>query len=218
MVIAVTNLKGGVGKSTIAQNLAVCFAHKNLSVCLVDTDTQLQVGNDWGKDRSPDLPKIQIEVVHQDEISKRVLALKSAFDLVIIDGTPALFELSSRAVLLSDVVLIPILPSIEEVRTLERFLQKYDEARLTKESLGGKVQAFIVLNKYSENLRLDRDVREILPKFGVPLLETRLANRVAYREAKIEGRGVVEYSDPKAKDEMSRLTSEISQILMDIEG
>lgn len=218
MVIAVTNLKGGVGKSTIAQNLAVCFAHKGLSVCLVDTDTQLQVGNDWGKDRSADLPKIQIEVVHQDEISKRVLALKSAFDLVVIDGTPALFELSSRAVLLSDVVLIPILPSIEEVRTLERFLQKYDEARLTKESLGGKVQAFIVLNKYSENLRLDRDVREILPKFGVPLLETRLANRVAYREAKIEGRGVIEYSDPKAKDEMNRLTAEISQILIDIEG
>lgn len=217
MVISITNLKGGVGKSTVAQNLAVCFAHKGLSVCLVDTDTQLQVGNDWGKDRGSDLPPIQIEVVHQDEISKRVLSLKNQFDLVIIDGTPALFELSSRAVLLSDLVIIPILPSIEEVRTLERFLQKYDEARLTKESLGGRVQAYILLNKYSETLRIDRDVREILPKFGVPLLETRLANRVAYREAKIEGRGVVEYSDPKAKEEMNRLADEVGAILIELD-
>ncbi len=218
MVISITNLKGGVGKSTIAQNLAVCFAHKKLSVCLVDTDTQLQVGNDWGKDRGADLPPIYIEVVHQDEISKRVLALKNQFDLVIIDGTPALFELSSRAVLLSDMVLIPILPSIEEVRTLERFLHKYDEARLTKESLGGRVQAYIVLNKYSETLRIDRDVSEIIPKFGVPVLKTKLANRVAYREAKIEGRGVAEYSDPKARDEMNRLADEVGRILIDLEG
>lgn len=213
MVISITNLKGGVGKSTIAQNLAVCFAHKGLSVCLVDTDIQLQVGADWASDRGPDLPPIHTEIVHQDDISKRVLALKQAYNMVIIDGTPALFELSSRAVLLSDIVLIPILPSLEEVRTLERFLRKYDEARMTKESIGGSVQAYIVLNKFSETIRLDRDVLELVPRFGVPLLQTRLANRVAYREAKIEGKGVIEHTDNKARDEMQRLADEVAVIL-----
>ena len=32
MVISVTNLKGGVGKSTVAQNMAVGFAHKKHEV------------------------------------------------------------------------------------------------------------------------------------------------------------------------------------------
>ena len=213
MIISITNLKGGVGKSTIAQNLAVCFANKGLDVALVDTDTQLLVSKDWSTDRPDDVPKLHVEVVDQDEISKKVLALKQQHNVVVIDGTPALFELSSRAVLLSDLVVIPILPSLEEVRTLERFLKNYEEARLTKESIGGKVQACIVLNKYNDNIRIDRDVADILPKFGIPVLETKLKNRVAYRECKIEGKGVIEYSDPKAAAEMQSLADEVAAML-----
>ena len=37
MVISVTNLKGGVGKSTVAQNMAVGFAHKKYKVCILAT-------------------------------------------------------------------------------------------------------------------------------------------------------------------------------------
>lgn len=213
MIISVTNLKGGVGKSTIAQNLAVCFAHKGLSVALVDTDTQLLVSKDWHDDRTDDLPTISMMVVDQDEISKQVLALKKKHNVVIIDGTPALFELSSRAVLLSDLVVIPILPSLEEVRTLERFLKNYEEARLTKESIGGKVEAAILLNKFNKNIRIDRDVAEIVPKFGIPVLETKLKDRVAYRECKIDGKGVIEYTDKKAKKEMQDMADEIAALL-----
>ena len=39
MVIGITNLKGGVGKTIVSQNIAVCLANQNYSVCLVDTDT-----------------------------------------------------------------------------------------------------------------------------------------------------------------------------------
>jgi chromosome partitioning protein len=37
--IGITNLKGGVGKTTLSTNLAVCFAHMGYSVCIVDSDT-----------------------------------------------------------------------------------------------------------------------------------------------------------------------------------
>jgi len=38
MIISISSLKGGVGKSTIAQNLAVCFAHQGYTVCIADAE------------------------------------------------------------------------------------------------------------------------------------------------------------------------------------
>ena len=199
MILSVTNLKGGVGKSTIAQNLAVCLTHSGKSVFLVDTDYELRTTSDWGGDRGEKLQRIEFEAVHQDNVTELVLKQSDNYDIVIIDGTPALFELSSKAILLSDVVFIPVIPSIEEVRTLERFMKRYKEAKMMKKKIGGDVEAYIILNKYNQNLKIDREVEEILQDFELPVLKSKIAYRVAYREAKIEGKGVIEYDDKKEK-------------------
>ena len=213
MILSVTNLKGGVGKSTIAQNLAVCLTHSGKSVFLVDTDYELRTSSDWGGDRGEKLQRIEFEAVHQDNVTELVLKQSDNYDVVIIDGTPALFELSSKAILLSDVVFIPVIPSIEEVRTLERFMKRYKEAKMMKKKIGGDVEAYIILNKYNQNLKIDREVEEILQDFELPVLKSKIAYRVAYREAKIEGKGVIEYDDKKAKDEMMKLYDEIAVII-----
>ena len=213
MIISVTNLKGGVGKSTIAQNLAVCLSHSGKSVFLVDTDYELRTTSDWGSDRGEKLHKIDFGAVHQDNVTELVLKQSDNYDVVIIDGTPALFELSSKAILLSDAVFIPVIPSIEEVRTLERFMKRYKEAKMMKKKIGGDVEAYIILNKYNQNLKIDREVEEILQDFELPVLKSKIAYRVAYREAKIEGKGVIEYDDKKAKDEMMKLYQEVADII-----
>lgn len=213
MILSITNLKGGVGKSTIAQNIAVCLAHSGKSVFLVDTDYELRTSQDWGRDRVESLPKIEVEAVHQDNVTEKVLELSDKYDVVIIDGTPALFELSSKAILLSDVVFIPVIPSIEEVRTLERFMKRYKEAKMMKKKIGGDVEAYIILNKYNQNLKIDREVEDILQDFELRVLQSKIAYRVAYREAKIEGKGVIEYEDKKAKDEMQKLFAEMETII-----
>ena len=213
MILSVTNLKGGVGKSTIAQNLAVCLTHSGKSVFLVDTDYELRTSSDWGGDRGEKLQRIEFEAVHQDNVTELVLKQSDNYDVVIIDGTPALFELSSKAILLSDVVFIPVIPSIEEVRTLERFMKRYKEAKMMKKKIGGDVEAYIILNKYNQNLKIDREVEEILQDFELPVLKSKIAYRVAYREAKIEGKGVIEYDDKKAKEEMMKLYDEVAAII-----
>ena len=38
MIISSISYKGGVGKSTVAQNLAVCFANSGYKTCIVDAD------------------------------------------------------------------------------------------------------------------------------------------------------------------------------------
>ena len=82
-----------------------------------------------------------------------------------------------------------------------------------KKRTGGDVEAHIILNKYNQNLRIDREVEDILREFELPVLKSKIAYRVAYREAKIEGKGVVEYDDKKAKEEMQKLADEVSAII-----
>ena len=213
MIISVTNLKGGVGKSTVTQNVAVAFAHKKLKVCIVDTDFELQTSTKWGQERTDDLLPIKVIPVRNDELSKTVVGIKKDFDIILIDGTPALFELSTRAIILSDLVIMPILPSIADIWTLEKFIKGFDEARLAKESMGATVEAYILLNKYSESLTLDREVIEVLKGFDINVLNSRLFNRIAYREAMPQGRGVIEGRDKKASTEIQNLVTELSDIL-----
>ena len=86
MILSVTNLKGGVGKSTIAQNLAVCLTHSGKSVFLVDTDYELRTSSDWGGDRGEKLQRIEFEAVHQDNVTELVLKQSDNYDVVIIDS------------------------------------------------------------------------------------------------------------------------------------
>ncbi len=213
MVISVTNLKGGVGKSTVTQNLAVAFAHKKYKVCVIDTDFELQTSTKWSEERSDDLPPIKVVAIRNDELSKTAVSLKKEYDIVLIDGTPALFELSTRAIILSDLVIMPILPSIADIWTLEKFLKGFEEARIAKESMGATVEAYILLNKYSDSLTLDREVVEVLRGFDINVLESRLVNRIAYREAMPQGKGVIEGRDKKASAEINKLLIEIESII-----
>jgi chromosome partitioning protein len=208
MIISVTNLKGGVGKSTLTQNLAVCFAHAEYSVCIVDTDVQAQVSSKWKAERDASLPNIEIRVIKPEELAKNVLALNKEYDVVLLDGTPALFELSTRTLALSDIAIIPMIPSIADVWVFETYLKAYEEAKLQRANFGAALNGFVLLNQYA-NTNLDKEVREALVGYDIKVLDAKLGNRVAYREAMTMGKGVVEYKDKKAVAEMTTLFDEL---------
>ncbi len=213
MIISIANLKGGSGKTTLAQNLSVCFVNAGKSVCLIDTDSESNVSMQWGIDRNGEgLPPISVMTTTEKTLADDVLEKRTEFDVVIIDGTPAKFEFSSQTVLASDMVVIPVIPSIGDVRVTNEFLKRYRQIKRMKDEKGWKMEACIVLNKYSDLQKMDREVRDHLSEYDVPVLETRLGHRVAYKEAMARGRGVIEYTDRKAKEEMGKLFAEIAAI------
>jgi CO dehydrogenase nickel-insertion accessory protein CooC1 len=69
LVIAVANPKGGVGKSTLATNLAGWLAHRGHAVMLGDTDRQ-HSSRQWLERRSPELPLIRGWDLEGPEIAK----------------------------------------------------------------------------------------------------------------------------------------------------
>ena len=191
MVIAITNLKGGVGKTTIATNLAVCFAQKGRKVCIVDTDLSQKSSMDWAGSRDESARKVPVFGITEKQLNKEVEGLRKDYDLVFIDGTPQLAELASRTILASDIILIPLSPSIYDFRSFENFLEKYEQVRVVKENIG-KVEAYVVVNRVIESANVSKEIREALGEYPVKVLEAKLANRVAYADSATQGLGVIE--------------------------
>ncbi len=214
MIISITSLKGGVGKSTITQNLAVTFAHIGHKVCIVDADTN-QSSMKWAGLREEDRPSIMVSGQQDDNsLLKNVKLLNQDYDIVLIDGTPSLSKTTSKILLLADLVLIPILPSGLDFWATELFLERLEEAKAFREQ---PMMAHFILNQHDERFTLGREAKEALSAFeGIGVMNTYLKSRTAYRKAVIEGLGVYEFSDAKAKEEMVNLTNEIQELIAKI--
>lgn len=204
MVLGVTNLKGGVGKTTISQNLAVAFAHEGYSVCLVDTDRN-QNSMQWYEVRSDDLPSIRAFSVTDAGLTKSVDSLRKEYDIVIIDGTPSLEDIATRIILVSDLLLIPLVPSAHDLRTLRIFFERFEQAKSFRDDL----KAYFFLNYYEERELLPKAIEEILGQYDATLLDTKWKRRAVYRQSAVDGRGVVEDTNKKAIGEVKSLMNEI---------
>lgn len=216
MKIAVTNLKGGVGKTTIAVNLAAAFTQRGKRVCIVDTDLKQHSALEWASSRGEERETIQVFAVEQNQVNAKMLKdLEQSYDFVILDGTPHLSELATRTILVSDIILIPVLPSIFDFRAFETFFQLLNELKDTKKSNGlGNVEAFIVMNRVNEKANVSKEIADGLMTYNVPILNTKLSSRTAYADNATDGLGVVEGKDKKAKIEFNQFADEIESIVL----
>ena len=215
MRIAITNLKGGVGKTTVTTNLAVAFAHKGKRVCIVDTDLGQKSSMEWAGNRGEALLHIPVYGAMSKQLNKEVAKLNEENDIVFIDGTPQLSELAERTVLASDILIIPISPSIYDLRAFENFYEKVQQINQVREDQGLKgVKTTIIVNRIAEKTNLGREILEALNDYeDVSVFKTKLANRISYAECATYGMGVIEWKDQKAKVEFSALVDEITQII-----
>ena len=209
MIISVTSLKGGTGKSTISQNLAVCFAHMGYRVAIIDTDTNGSSVHWSGVREESERAITVMSITNAAALQKNIKQITNDYELIILDGTPAISRLVSTILLLGDIVLIPILPSGLDIWATEKFLEHYDQAKTLK----GDIDAHFVLNRYDDRLTFSRESRDVLAQLDIPVMKTTLKNRIAYIEAVVQGRGVYEYSDKKAKKEIVALANEVLELL-----
>lgn len=207
-VITVAQQKGGAGKTTLAANLAACWA-PHLRVALLDIDPQRSLSR-WHRLRL-DRPQPASDAksgaaIHLSEVAGWRLAaeldrLRKDHDIVIIDTPPQIETDAKLAIRGADLVLIPVQPSLPDLWASEGTLKlAASEKRVVR----------IVLNRApaSGTLR-DRIVREI-DRSGAPRFAAALGNRVGFANAFALGLGVCETA-PKsvAAVELAALAGEI---------
>jgi chromosome partitioning protein len=161
LVIAVANPKGGVGKSTLATNLAGWLAYRGHAVMLGDTDRQ-HSSRQWLARRPPELPLIRGWDLEGAEIAK----VPKGTTHMVLDTPAGLHGKRLDGLMrIVDKVLIPLQTSEFDIGATESFLDV-----LRNHRRGPGVQLGLVANRAREGtLSLD-ELRSFLDSVEVPVL------------------------------------------------
>jgi chromosome partitioning protein len=124
-VIVVANPKGGVGKTTLATNLAGYFASQGARVMLGDVDRQ-QSSRTWLALRPAGLPRIETWEVARDEI---VRPPKGTTHVVLDTPSGLHGKRLDEVMRLADKVLIPLQPSIFDIHASNDFIRQLQSHR-----------------------------------------------------------------------------------------
>ena len=147
-VIAVVNLKGGCGKTTIATHLAARFARLGHRPLLIDLDKQ-KSAKSWLDRRMEKLPAIDGLTLDADE-----LEIPRGHPFVIVDVPAGLKKrLLEDVIRAADALIVPVLPGAFDEGATERFL---GTVAAFKEVQKGRRPIAVVGNRVRRETAADR--------------------------------------------------------------
>jgi chromosome partitioning protein len=203
MIIGLVNQKGGVGKTTIAVNLASCLSAKGNRLILIDADPQgsvLQWQTAGGYNA--------FDVIHRPKAlsGPELKTLVRGYQHAVIDAPPALGEIIRSTLTHSDLVIVPIGPSPLDIWSSKETLSLIQQVRKRHRRMKAKL---LICRKIART-RVGREAREAMETYDLDVFETEISQRIAYVEAMISGLPVLEYAPrSEAAEEIRRLCKEV---------
>ena len=145
-IIAVSHSKGGVGKTSVARNIALSQARDGQKILALDCDPQKSLETFFA-DRADRLDKQELVCMaksYSKGLAREIKSLAEGFDLVVVDvGGSRDSDVMRQVLIASNAAIVPTRPGQEDLDSLDLFMQVVDEVRGVNEDL----QVFIVINQ-----------------------------------------------------------------------
>jgi chromosome partitioning protein len=211
LVVAFANLKGGVGKSTLAVNVAGTLS-ASWRVVLADADPQGTAAA-WGE--AGGLPfevvAAPLGVSGVSGVSgwlAGIMALPA--QIVVLDLPPMLGEATSAALAICDLVVIPVSPSGADLRATNKAVEMIHTAR---ELRGGQPRALLVPSKVDRRTAAGAEIEAVLHGYGEPVGPI-VAQRIAHSDAFTAGQWIGDYAPRSvALSEIRALGAVVARLL-----
>lgn len=208
MILTIGNLKGGVGKTTLAVNIAIALVQMGRDVLLVDAEGTAIAFTDLrasGKEGEPDYTAVAL---HGATIRTQIRQLAPKYTDIVVDigGEDATGSLRA-ALTVTDMVLMPVQPRSFDLWRTEQTVELVNEAREINEGL----RAIAVLNEADFQGRDNQEALDVLAAIeGIEVAPVVIGRRKAFPNAAASGLSVLEWTDAKAAEEMRQLIAFIT--------
>ena len=213
MILTVGNTKGGVGKTTLALNIAISRAIDGHDVWLIDADRQgtAQTAIDIRSSLNVKPLIACAQYVDGSKLRSQVTLQKNKFKDIIIDVGGRDSTALRAAIIMSDILLIPFHPRSFDVWALNDISSLVDEANSMRDGL--KVYAVLSCadtNSSKDNIEARNAVSHI-PQ--LQYLDSPIYRRKSYANAAGQGLSVLELTpkDLKACNELNALIKVLFQ-------
>lgn len=214
-VIAVSNGKGGCGKTTTSVNLACCLAMRNDKVLLVDADPIQGTATDFISLNNIEFEGHNTKMldatrVNEIDLTRLIHQKKEQYDYIIIDTAPRIDKALAKLLKISDTVIISCIASNVDVWASEPLLRG-----LQAPSCANKKYAYLFNSNISQSTLYEESCEEVneLVKARCldmpPILKNHTMTRASYRRSTGSGKPVIHLNDAKAASEMELITNEI---------
>jgi chromosome partitioning protein len=209
MILAVGNIKGGVGKTTLAVNLAIARANAGKDVLLVDGDEQ-HTAITFTELRTGQLgaPGYTAVSLQGAALRTQMRQLEPKYDDIIIDVGGRDTGSLRAALTVAATILIPVQPRSFDIWAVDQMAELVKEAR----EINTDLRALAVLNAADAQGKDNADAGEAVRESeGIALLPVIIGRRKAFPNAAAAGKAVTEHTprDAKAARELQALLKAI---------
>lgn len=198
MILTVGNIKGGVGKSTLACNIAAALslADSGSSVLLIDGDKQGSAAT-FEQARTETRGDAGFTCVRAQgsEVLNQVRSMRDKFDHIIIDAGGQDNPSLRAGLVASDKVLVPVAPRSFETWALEDMVSLINEAQITNERLEALAIINLAFPRGGDNNQTQEIIKEDFP--SLHMLNPPIVQRKAWSDAAGQGLCLL---DPPRKD------------------
>lgn len=225
-VIAVSNPKGGAGKSTATLLISTFLAQRGATVCVLDADPNQPI-LDW---KTNGQSKTTVEViggVRETNLMEILDQQEHQFIFIDLEGTASV--LVSRSIALADFVIVPVQASAVDVRQASKAIRAVrDEERVAQRSNASRVIPYKVLMTRTPApgapvSSVQQQLEAEIASAGIPRFKTSLAERLAFKAIFVERLSLPELAGLKvgnleaAYENVHQLVEELVELLQQLQ-